>query len=230
MFGEATTKLMTPGWTLTHPARCRQPCYSSQTVAAVSKKKKNTSREKRHPLVRPDIAVKLHLTTSPQLCQQLASEVENRCWGKSSFLDCTEAMQERGSGWDLDQDCSQRRSWNLTQMTGLTFGGQSSQHGMGEDTPSSLKQPRGFKDREVDGLQLYGLLQQLLICSALYRGWHLINVPPVWRCCGGSWKQREDDRRVSGSADGRGGKMQLFCNSNCLLAFTGVEIHLLSLL
>lgn len=173
MFGEATTKLMTPGWTLTHPARCRQPCYSSQTVAAVSKtekKKKKTSREKRHPLVRPDIAVKLHLTTSPQLCQQLASEVENRCWGKSSFLDCAEAMQERGSGWDLDQDCSQRRSWNLTQMTGLTFGGQSSQHGMGEDTPSSLKQPRGFKDREVDGLQLYGLLQQLLICSALYRG------------------------------------------------------------
>lgn len=65
-----------------------------------------------------------------------------------------------------------------SQMIGLTVGRQSSQHRMGEDTPSGLQQPKGFKDRKVDGLQLYGLLQQLLIRWALFHGWHLINVPP----------------------------------------------------
>lgn len=34
------------------------------------------------PLTSCDTAVKVYLTTSPQQCQQLASEVGNRCWGK----------------------------------------------------------------------------------------------------------------------------------------------------
>lgn len=182
-------------------------------------KKQKTAWGKLHPLTRHDIVVKLHLTTSPQHCQQLASEVGKRCRGKI-LLSGLHRGQERGSGWDLDQDCSQRRSWTLAQMIGLTFGGQSSQHRMGEDTPSSLQQPRGFKDRKMDRLQHYGLLQQLLIRWALFRRWHLINVPPVWRCCSGRLRQLEDDRRGSSSAYGSGNKKHLSYQSVSLLAFT----------
>lgn len=105
-------------------------------------------------------------------------------------------------------------------MIGLTFGGQSSQHRMGEDIPRGLQQPRGFKDSKMDRLQFYGLLQQLLIRWALFHGWHLINVPPVWRCCSGRWRQQEGDGRGSGSADGSGNKKQFSYQKVSLLAFT----------
>lgn len=195
-------------------------CRSSQAVAAV-RETEETAWEKLNPLTRHDIAVKLHLTTSPQHCQQLAPEV-GKSLPRKILLSGLHQGQERGSGWDLDQDFSQRRSWTLTQMIGLTFRGQSSQRRMGEDTPGGLQQPRGFKDRKVDGLQLYGLFQQLLIRWASFHGWHLINVPPVWRCCSGSWRQQGGDRRGSGSADGRHSKKQLSCHSQSLLAFTRI--------
>ncbi len=91
---------------------------------------------------------------------------------------------------------------------------------MGEDSSSGPHQPRGFKDRKVDELRLYGLLQQLLIRQAPFLGWHLINVPPVCRWCSGSWRQQEGDRRVSGSADGWHSKKQLSCHNQSSLAFT----------
>lgn len=108
-------------------------------------------------LTRHDIAVKLHVTASPQHCQHLAYEVGKHCCGKSPYLACTEARSKAAARiWNWITD---RGGAGLAQMTGLTVNGQSSQHRMGEDTPSDLQQPIRFKDRKVDGLQLYGLGQ-----------------------------------------------------------------------
>lgn len=87
--------------------------------------------------MRQEIAVKLHLTTSPQHCQQLASELGKRCWGKSAYLDRFEARSKAAAGiWTR---IAARGDAGLLRMTGFTVGRQSSQHRVGEDTPSGLQ-------------------------------------------------------------------------------------------
>lgn len=121
--------------------------------------------------------MKQHLTTSPQHCQQLASEVGKDCRGKSSYLGCAEARSKAAAG--IWTSIAARGGAGLShRWLGLRPADKAASTGWKRIHPAASNSLEDFKDRKVDGLQLYGLLQQLLIRWALFHGWHLINVPP----------------------------------------------------
>lgn len=82
--------------------------------------------------------------------------------------------------------------------------------------PAASNSIEDFKDREVDELQLYSPLQQLLIRWALSHCWHLINVPP----CVEVLQQEGDGRGFWLSWWQCGSRKQFSCQSASLLAFT----------